>query len=159
MAEQLHYGQDYPLSEKRRDLVKTLSGKTLDDITLEAVMNGEITSDEIRITPQILEYQAQICESINRPQLAANMRRAAELTRVPDDRVLEIYNALRPHVSTKDELLAIADELENQYDAKVNAGFIREAVEVYEKRGRLKEQEDSEGPPVESDVQSDITGE
>jgi propanediol dehydratase small subunit len=158
VAEKLHYQQDYPLSEKRRDLVKTLTDKTLDEITLDAVMNGEITSDEIRITPEILEYQAQICESINRPQLAANMRRAAELTRVPDDRVLEIYNALRPHVSTKDELLAIADELENEYDAKVNAGFVREATEVYEKRGRLKEQ-DSEGPPVESDVESDITGE
>lgn len=158
MAEKLHYEQDYPLSEKRRDLVKTNSGKTLDEITLDAVTSGEVTSDEIRITPEILEYQAQICESIDRPQLAANMRRAAELTRVPDERVLEIYNALRPNVSTKDELLAIADELENEYDAKVNANFIREAADVYEKRGRLKEQ-DSEGPPVESDVETDITGE
>ena len=154
MTENLQYQQDYPLSEKRRDLVKTSSDKTLDDITLDAVMNGEIGSDEIRITPEILEYQAQICESINRPQLAANMRRAAELTRVPDDRLLEIYNALRPNISTKDELLAIASELENEYDAKINADHVREAAEVYEKRGRLKEQ-DSEGPPVDSDVTSD----
>ena len=154
MTEKLQYQQDYPLSEKRRDLVKTLSDKTLDDITLDAVMNGEIGSDEIRITPEILEYQAQICESINRPQLAANMRRAAELTRVPDDRLLEIYNALRPNITTKDELLAIASELENEYHAKINADHVREAAEVYEKRGRLKEH-DSEGPPVDTSVTSD----
>ncbi len=37
-----------------------------------------------------------------------NFERAAELTAVPDDRILEIYNALRPYRSTKEELLAIA---------------------------------------------------
>lgn len=134
----LNYTGDYPLSEKRPDLVQTATGKTLDQITLEAIMNGEITADEIRITPQTLEYQAQISESIHRPQLAANMRRAGELTKVPDERILEIYNALRPYRSTKAELLAIADELENQYGAKVNADFVREAIQVYETRGRLK---------------------
>ena len=46
------------------------------------------------------------------------MRRAAELIAVPDTRVLEIYNALRPYRSTKVELLAIADELEDKYNAK-----------------------------------------
>jgi propanediol dehydratase small subunit len=66
-----------------------------------------------------------------------NMRRAAELTRVADERILEIYNALRPYRSTKAELLAIADELENKYGAKINAAFVREATDVYERRGRL----------------------
>ncbi len=141
MTEKLNYIHDYPMSEKRPDLVKTATGKTLDQITLEAVMNGEIVADEIRITTQTLEYQAQIAESIHRPQLAANMRRAGELTKVPDERILEIYNALRPYRSTKAELLAIADELEHEYGAKINADFVREATEVYQIRGRLKEAE------------------
>jgi len=52
--------------------------------------------------------------------------------------VLEIYNALRPYRSTKVELLAIADELENKYNAKVNAQLVKEAAELYEKRDRLR---------------------
>ena len=148
--DKLHYEQDYPLSEKRRDLVMTSKGRSIDDITLDAVMEGEIEADEIRVTPEILEYQAQIAESIGRPQLAANMRRAAELTAVPDDRILEIYNTLRPDRATKDELLEIADELENEYDAQINADLIREAADVYETRGRLKasEEEKDEGDPA-----------
>jgi propanediol dehydratase small subunit len=135
----LHYKSDYPLSEKRRELVKTATGKTLDDITLDAIMSGTIEAEEIRITPQTLEYQAQIAESISRPQLAGNMRRAGELTRVPDERILEMYNALRPNRSTKAELLAMADELEKKYEAKVCAAFVREAAGVYEARDVLKE--------------------
>jgi propanediol dehydratase small subunit len=144
--DKLHYEQDYPLSEKRQDLVTTSQGRSIDDITLEAVMEGEVEADEIRVTPETLEYQAQIAESIGRPQLAANMRRAAELTAIPDDRILEIYNALRPDRSTKDELLEIADELENEYDAQINADLVREAADVYETRGRLREpEEEAEG--------------
>jgi propanediol dehydratase small subunit len=135
----LSYQSDYPMAEKRPDMVKTASGKSLNDITLEAVVSGAIQADEIRITPQTLEYQAQIGESIGRPQMAANLRRAAELSKIPDARVLEMYNALRPYRSSAAELAAMADELENQYGAKVCAAFVREACDVYKKRGRLKE--------------------
>lgn len=134
----LDYRRDYPMAEKRPELVQTATGKSLSDITLDAVVSGAVTADEIRITPQTLEYQAQIAESVGRPQSAGNMRRAAEMTAVPDARVLEMYNALRPNRSTKAELLAIADELEGQYGAKICAGFVREAADVYERRGVLK---------------------
>lgn len=134
----LCYKVDYPLAEKRPELVRTATGKSLADITLDAVVSGAVKAEEIRITPTTLEYQAQIAESISRPQLANNMRRAGELTNVPDARMLEIYNALRPNRSTKAELQAIADELENQYGAKVCANFIREAAGVYEARDVLK---------------------
>jgi propanediol dehydratase small subunit len=70
--------------------------------------------------------------------LAANLRRAAEMTRIPDERVLEIYNALRPYRSTKQELLDIAGELESKYQARVCGALVREAAEAYEKRGRLR---------------------
>jgi propanediol dehydratase small subunit len=135
----LCYKSDFPMAAKRPELVKTATGKSLNDITLASVVSGEVTADEIRITPQTLEYQAQISESIGRPQLAANMRRAAEMTAIPDARVLEIYNALRPYRSTAAELSTIADELETKYGAKICANFVREACQVYKNRKRLKE--------------------
>lgn len=134
----LDYRRDYPMAEKRPELVKTATGKSLADITLDAVVSGAVKAEEIRITPQTLEYQAQIGDSIGRPQFARNLRRAAEMTAVPDKRILEIYNLLRPNRSTKAELLAIADELENKFGAKVCAGFVREAADVYERRGVLR---------------------
>lgn len=136
----LDHRRDYPLAEKRPELVRTATGKSLSEITLEAVVSGAVKADEIRITPQTLEYQAQIGESIGRPQFAHNLRRAAEMTAVPDARILQMYNALRPNRSTKAELLAIAAELEGQYGAKICAGFVREAAEVYDRRGVLRKE-------------------
>lgn len=130
--------RDYPLATKRPELVKTPTGKSLSDITLEAVLKGEITPQDVRITPETLEMQAEIAEKVGRPQFARNLRRAAELTQIPDQRILEIYRALRPYRSTKEELLAIADELEQKYGARMNAALVREAAEVYERRGRLR---------------------
>lgn len=131
--------RDYPLAEKRRDLVKTPRGKSLDEITLDKVLSGEVTAEDLKITPEVLEYQAQIAEGCGRRQLAANLRRAAEMTRIPDERLLEIYNALRPYRSTAEQLMAIADELEQKYGAKICAAFVREACEVHGRRGRLAE--------------------
>lgn len=130
---------NYPLSEKMTDVIKTPTGKTLSEITIGGVMDGSITSNDVKIAPETLEMQAQVAESVGRDAFAANLRRAAELIAVPDERILEIYNALRPYRSTKAELLDIADELENKYSAKVNGKLVREAAALYEKRGRLKE--------------------
>jgi propanediol dehydratase small subunit len=130
--------KDYPLGQKRPDLVRSATGLSIDEITLEKAASGKLTFDDVRIRPETLEYQAQIAESAGRPHLAKNLRRAAEMTRIPDARVLEIYNALRPYRSTKQELLDIASELENKYQAKICAGFVREAAQLYEKRNRIK---------------------
>ena len=130
--------KDYPLGYNRKDLIKTSTGKSLDDITLDAVMNDRVGPNDVRITAETLEYQAKIAESVGRKIFAMNLRRAAELTRISDDRILEIYNALRPFRSTKAELIAIADELESKYSAKISASLVREAAEVYEKRERLR---------------------
>ena len=130
--------KDFPLGIKRPELVKSSSGLNLEDITLAKVTSGTISFDDVKIHPETLEYQAQIAEDIGRPHLAANFRRAAEMTRIPDTRVLEIYNSLRPYRCTKQELLDIADELETQYAARACAALVREAAAVYEKRNRLK---------------------
>ncbi|ADQ14430.1 diol dehydratase small subunit [Halanaerobium hydrogeniformans] len=130
--------KDYPLGEKRKDLVKTPTGKSLDDVKFADIISGKTDGSELKITADTLNYQAEIARSVDREQFAKNLERAAELTRVEDERILEIYNQLRPYRSTKQELLDIADELENKYDAVINAQLIREAADVYEKRNRLK---------------------
>lgn len=129
---------DYPLSEKIPDKIYSPTGKRLADMSFEQILNGQLTAEDMRIAPETLEMQAQVAESVGRAAFARNLRRAAELIAVPDDRVLEIYNALRPYRSTKAELYAIADELQNTYNCKINAAFVREAADVYEVRGRLK---------------------
>jgi propanediol dehydratase small subunit len=132
---------DYPLSVHRTDLLYTPSGKPINDITIDAVMAGEVQANDLRITPDTLRLQAQIAEKAGRPQLGANLRRAAEMTGINDKRVLEIYNALRPNASTKDELTAIATELESEYGATHLAGLVREAADVYERRHVLASSE------------------
>lgn len=130
---------DYPLSEKMADVIKAPTGKTLEEITIGGVMNGSITANDVKIAPETLEMQAQVAESVGRDAFAKNLRRAAELIAVPDARILEIYNALRPYRTTKAELIEIAEELENKYSAVINGKLVREAADLYEKRGRLKE--------------------
>jgi propanediol dehydratase small subunit len=129
---------DYPLGEKRTNTLRTPTGKGINEITLEAVLNGNITGADVRITPETLEAQAQIAESIGRGVFANNLRRAAELIAIPDARLLEMYNALRPYKSTKAELMALANELKTQYKAHQTATLVEEAAQVYEARGRLK---------------------
>jgi len=129
---------DYPLAERMPDSIRTSTGKRFSDITLEKVKSGELRPDDLRISKETLELQAQVADSVGRPTLARNMRRAAELIAVPDDELLSIYNALRPYRSTKQELCDIADGLERNYGCAASAAFIRQAADVYERRGRLK---------------------
>ncbi|PZG23504.1 diol dehydratase small subunit [Nonomuraea aridisoli] len=135
--EELDPRRDYPLASRRPELIRTPTGKPLDDITIEAVLSGAVTADDLRITPRTLQLQAQIAESTGRRQLGQNLRRAAELTALPDEKVLAVYNALRPRAATKDELLRIADELERDYAATLCARLVREAADVYERRDIL----------------------
>lgn len=129
---------DYPLGEKSAHLLKTPTGKGINEVTLDGILSGRVVGADVRITPETLELQAQVAESRGRSLFAVNLRRAAELIAVPDARILEIYNALRPYRSTKAELLTIADELQGKYNANVTAELVREAAEVGEARGRLK---------------------
>ena len=104
---------------------------------MEAVLAGEVAPEDLRIAPETLRLQARIAEQSGRPQLAQNFRRAAELTALPDELVLSIYNSLRPRASTKQQLTDIADELESAYSATLCAALVREAADVYERRNIL----------------------
>ncbi|HFU3703990.1 TPA: diol dehydratase small subunit [Streptococcus suis] len=129
---------DYPIAQKHPDWIVVGDNKKFDDITLENIINGSIISKDLRIKPEILLKQGEIARNAGREAIEYNFSRAAELTKVPDERVLEIYNALRPYRSSKQELLDIATELENVYGAKICSGFVREAAEHYERRKKLK---------------------
>jgi propanediol dehydratase small subunit len=127
---------DYPLGTTRPDLVETPGGHRLDAITLEAARDGAITGLEIRATPETLQRQAAVARAGGRAPLAENLERAAELARVPDDELLAIYTALRPHRSTADELESWAVRLEG-LGASRTAAFVREATAAYIERGLL----------------------
>ncbi|HXG34283.1 MAG TPA: diol dehydratase small subunit [Bryobacteraceae bacterium] len=120
--------EDYPLAEKHPDRLRTPTGRPFPEITLDAVVSGDLTMEDLRITGEALEWQARIAEAEGRPQLAENLRRAAELTRVPDERILAIYEALRPGRSDKEALERLAAELERDYGAFRCARLVREAA-------------------------------
>jgi propanediol dehydratase small subunit len=128
---------DYPLGTQRPDLVRTPGGLGLAELTLDALRSGRLEASEMRATGETLELQAQVALAAGRAQLAANLRRAAELTGVPDEVILEVYTALRPHRSTADELESWADRLERDFQAVSTAAFVREARVVYERRNLL----------------------
>lgn len=129
---------DYPLGTRRPDLVRTPAGRTLSELTLDAVRAGEIDIDELRATPETLRRQSAVALAAGRTQLADNLARAAELADVPSETILEIYTALRPHRSTAAELAAWADRLERELAAPLTAAFVREAASACSARGLLR---------------------
>ena len=128
---------DFPLGSQRPDLVRTPGGLGLEELTLDALRSGRLDASEMRATAETLELQAQVARAAGRAQLAANLERGAELTAVPDEVILEVYTALRPHRSTADELERWADRLEAEFQATLTAAFVREARSVYAKRNLL----------------------
>jgi len=127
---------DYPLAEKRPELIRGHGGKALEEIPLDRLVAGEVTLDDLRITPSALKLQAEIAEAANRPRLGANFERAAELVDVPQDFIMEVYELLRPgRAKTKTPLLEAARKLRETYGASRMAAFVEEAAEVYERRG------------------------
>lgn len=125
---------DYPLGSRRPDLVETPSGLALDEVTLETARAGTLVAADVRATPTTLQRQAEVARASGRTQLADNLDRAAELTRVPDDELLEIYTALRPGRSTARELEVWARRLD-EWEAPLTAAFVREAAVAYVERG------------------------
>ena len=127
---------DYPLAEKRPELIEGRRGKPLADITLDKVVAGEVELQDLRITPAALRMQAEISRAADRPMLAENFERAAELVDVPQDFLMQVYELLRPgRAKDKEPLMAAAKTLRAEYSAERMARFVEEAAAVYERRG------------------------
>lgn len=127
---------DYPVAEKHPEQVQGARGKALCEITLDAVLSGEVTIEDLRITPKALQVQAEIARDAGRPRLADNFLRAADLVGVPQDLVMQTYELLRPgRAGSGAELLALADRYRRDHGADRIAEFIEEAAAVYEARG------------------------
>ncbi|MCU6746176.1 MULTISPECIES: diol dehydratase small subunit [Lachnospiraceae] len=127
----------YPLGELEKERITSKTGKKLTDITLDEVMKNHISPDDIKISKEILRAQGQVAKENGNAPMEKNFERAAELVDVPDDVILKMYDKLRPNRSTKLELVMMAQELLEKYNAKNCAKLVMEAAEVYEKRGIL----------------------
>ena len=121
----------YPLGQTARETIRTRTGKPLTEVTLEQVRNGNVENADLAIHPDTLRAQADVAEEHGYPQLAGNLRRAAELALLPQERILAIYEAMRPYRTTYEQLVALADELEHTWQAPENARLLREAAEAY----------------------------
>ena len=121
--------------------IYTFSGRNVNDLRMAAVLSGEVTADDFRIRAETLHYQADKAQSAGYRQLSQNLRRAAELTRISNEEVFGIYNALRPRRSTYRQLITLADRLDHDEHAPLTADLIRQAAEIYAKRGILRQEE------------------
>ena len=124
---------------------RALSGRPIDEITLAAAVRGDLSPADLRVHPDTLRHQAEVAETHGNPQLGENLRRAAELTALLDDEVLAIYEALRPGRSTGAGLAGMAARLDAA-GAPLCAALVREAAEVYARRGLLKPETATTGP-------------
>ena len=117
--------------------VRSASGRGLDELTIDALHAGRINAEDFRISRAQLDAQSAAAEAGGYRQLAENLRRAAELTGLPNDRVFDIYAMLRPGRASVSELHDLAAELRRQDMPRV-AAFIVEAADAYGTRGIAK---------------------
>ena len=124
----------FPLAENAPDRVKTPTGKSLSDLTVDGILAGDITQEDLAITPEALHLQAEIANSVGRHALAENFHRAAELVRVPQEVLMETYDMLRPGRSDLRSLLERAELFRREFNADRIAAFVEEAAVLYERR-------------------------
>jgi propanediol dehydratase small subunit len=115
--------------------IRTASGRSLQELTMDALLAGELSTADFRISGDTLRDQADAAEAAGYRQFAENLRRAAELTAISNQEVIEIYSKLRPGRTSYGELVALAEHMEKDCAAPLTAALVREAADVYLKRG------------------------
>lgn len=131
--------KDYPIAETQPSKVKGKRGIALSELTMDAVLEGRVALEDLQITPEALLKQAEIAKSVGRTTLSDNFERAAEMNKLPNSEVMEIYELLRPgRAGSKSTLLEAAQKIRSRYSAEGLAEFIEEAAEFYDKRGLFK---------------------
>ena len=128
--------KDYPIAEKCEGFSGPGLAKQLKDLTVEDIVTGDVTIENLRIAPGALRQQADIARSVYRDKLAENFDRGAEMVGLPQSVIMNIYELLRPgRAKNKEMLLREAESLRNEFNADGLAEFIEEAADVYERRG------------------------
>ena len=130
---------DFPTAETMPGKVTGLRGKSLDTLTLDSALSGELEMEDLRITPDALLRQAEIARSVGRSALAMNFERAAEMTRLPQEEVMKIYELLRPgRARALAELEEAAERLRHDFEAPRLASVVLQAAELYARRGMYR---------------------
>ena len=117
----------YPLYREARGRITLPSGRPIEEFSVQSLEAGRLGAADLGIHEHTLRAQAAIAGEAGFVPLARNLERAAELTRVPAEKILEIYEALRRGTGGA-ALEALAAELERDHDAVLTAAFIREAA-------------------------------
>jgi propanediol dehydratase small subunit len=117
----------YPLYREARKRITLPSGRPIEEFSLEHLLAGRLGAGDLGIHEETLRQQARIAEEAGFAPLGRNLERAAELTRLPDAKILEIYEALR-RGDRRATLEALAREIEQAYGASLTAAFLREAA-------------------------------
>lgn len=130
--------QSYPLMDSDTGDLTAASGRAINSVNLDAAAAGDVAADDLQVSAATLRAQAAVAAQAGYSELAQNLQRAAELTAVPNEELLRMYEVLRPGRSSFAELTAMAEKLESQYNAPITAGFVREAAEVYQSRNLLR---------------------
>ena len=107
------------------------------EFSVQAAVDGKLQLTDLRMDPATLAHQAAVAEDGGNPQLAENFLRAAELAIMDDEEVMGLYEALRPHRSTAEELEALRASLEARGASRC-ADLVRHAAAVYARRGLLR---------------------
>lgn len=109
----------------------------MSDITVENAVDGKLGLSDLRMAPEALAHQAAVAEQGGNPQLAENFLRAAELATIDDEDVMALYEALRPHRSTAEELEQLRTSLISR-GAPRCAALVEQAAAAYARRGLLR---------------------
>ena len=117
----------YPLYREGRQGLRLPSGRPIEDFSAENLSAGQLGSDDLGIHEETLRQQAGIAAEAGFRPLARTLERAAELTRVPAEMILVIYEALR-RGNRGAELERLARALEDEHGARATAAFVREAA-------------------------------
>lgn len=116
--------------------VRAWSGRELTDITMDAARAGRLGPDDLRIHPDTLHAQAAVARRHGNPQLAAALELAAEIAALDEDQMLDLYESMRPHRSSAEELEQRAGDLAGRGLHRC-AALVREAAAWGARRGLL----------------------
>jgi propanediol dehydratase small subunit len=123
----------YPLYRDGGRRIRLASGRPIGDCSLVNLLAGRLGAADLGIHEETLREQARIADEAGFAPLARNLERAAEMTRLPDGKILEVYEALRRD-ERRGTLEALAREIERDYGATRTAAFLREAAAACEDR-------------------------